>query len=288
MVFVKRDLGFAPAESPRLICEIWEPFTGGIGEMDAKPTSDRFQSDPSTKCKVRSAGALMSVASIGRPKALTSGSVGREGNRRRPPFIPADKHNDRRIWSLIHVKEELRNRAHGVRTCRVPTTQGGRCRYNRLGETGQQAGSDETQDVAHKHRMKTGKGGKGKIRNKEGGVRKAIETYCRYKLYTTNAINGEKKFAPSTCSTRVRMHNGSLRSLSCAVTILRRFDSELSDDAEVTGGKEGQRAQYPDRGCVTHSDGKWALGNPITLSRYCLSTSPKTALTARVCVENHI
>ena len=40
----------------------------------------------------------------------------------------------------------------------------------------------ETQDVAHEHRLKTGERGKGKIRNKEGGVRKAMETYCRYKM----------------------------------------------------------------------------------------------------------
>ena len=39
MVFVKRDLGFAPAKSPRLICEIWEPFTGGIGEMPSLPVT---------------------------------------------------------------------------------------------------------------------------------------------------------------------------------------------------------------------------------------------------------
>jgi hypothetical protein len=64
-------------------------------------------------------------------------------------------------------------------------------------KTGQQAGSDETQYVAHKHRLKT-REIKRKTRNREQerGARKAIETHSRYKRIHQNAINGEKKLPP--------------------------------------------------------------------------------------------
>ena len=41
------------------------------------------------------------------------------------------------------------------------------------------------------------------------------------------------------------MHNGTLRSLGGIAAVLGRFDSELSDDTEVTGGEVGLASVIP-------------------------------------------
>lgn len=64
----------------------------------------------------------------------------------------------------------------------------------RQGKTGQQAGSDETQYVAHKHRLKTTEK-EGEARNRGCGTRKVIETHCRY----TKNTNDEKKITLNVC-----------------------------------------------------------------------------------------
>lgn len=98
------------------------------------------------------------------PVSTTLGNAERVATCRGLPFIVSYKGHDNRPPTLVTCQSTApKPCAHGTESVlwasQVPVTHSrGCCGYNRLrGETGQQAGSDETQDGAHKHRLKTRK-----------------------------------------------------------------------------------------------------------------------------------
>lgn len=62
-------------------------------------------------------------------------------------------------------------------------------------------------------------------------------------------------------------------------------DLEFGEDADVTFGQRNVNRIPLRSTSSTYSDGKWALGNPTTFSRYFSSTSPRTASTPRLRLE---